>query len=220
MAGTRRGALQGVLRVGCLSTLGPRWLPGMLARLRRSCPGLAVELLEADSETLLQGLERGTLELALMYDLGLARAVRLDPLGALRPHALLPWGHPLAARASVGLAELAAEPFVLIDLPHSREYFMSLLREAGGTPRIAWRCTSLEMVRAMVANGLGVSLLTTRPLRDWAVDGKRLAVRRLRGRIREQSVVLASPASGQPQPELARAFAEAAREAFARAADD
>lgn len=209
------GVLGGLLRVGCLGTLAPRWMPAILARLRTRHPGIAVELREADTETLVRGLEHGSLDVALLYDLGLARSgVRLEPVARLAPYALLPWGHRLArgAARAVGLAELAPEPFVLIDLPHSREYFLSLFRAAGLTPRIAYECSSLEMVRGLVAQGLGVSLLTTRPVRDWASDGRRIACRRLRGAPAPQSVALAVAArGGADYAPLVTPFADAVR---------
>lgn len=208
--------LSGPLRVGCLSTLAPRWLAGALARLRAEHPGIAPQLHEADTEALMRMLERGALDVALLYDLGLARpGVRIEPLADLVPHALLPWGHRLAAQASVRLADLAAEPFVLIQLPHSREYFLSLFRDAGVAPQIAYEVASLELVRALVGNGLGVSVLTTRPAHDRSHDGRRIAVRRLRGPLAAQCVVLAHPAAEGFGSPLAAPFAAAVRALFA-----
>ena len=88
------------------------------------------------------------------------------------------------------------------------------------TPRIVCESTSLETVRGLVANGLGVSLLTTRPVSDRSQDGKRLACRRLRGRLAVQSVVLAYPDSGAAPAALAQPFAQAVRSAFAPQVDD
>ncbi|HRM93052.1 MAG TPA: LysR substrate-binding domain-containing protein, partial [Alicycliphilus sp.] len=117
------------------------------------------------------------------------------------------------------LAALAQEPFILIDLPHSREYFLSLFRQAGVAPRIAHATPSIEMVRSLVANGLGVSLLTTRPVRDWSYDGKRLACRRLRGPLAAQSVVMAYPERlGAANPRAAL-FARVVRECFTQQRD-
>ena len=108
---------------------------------------------------------------------------------------------------------------MLINLPHSREYFLSLFRDAGVTPRIAHESASLEMVRSLVANGLGVSLLTTRPLRDQAYDGKRIACRRLRGQLAHQSVVLAYPLPGSFASPLSAPFAEVVQASVSRQAD-
>lgn len=220
IAGPRPGGLEGLLRVGCLTTLGPRYLPGILARMQQETPGIELQLEEGDTESLTQRLERGALDVALLYDLGLARRVRLERVADLWPYALLPWGHRLARQPAVGLAELAREPMILINLPHSREYFLSLFRAAGVVPRITRETASLEMLRSMVANGLGVSLLTTRPLRDTSYDGKRIACRRLRAPPLPQSVVLAYPADGDTQPGLTAAFARTVQAFFAQAADE
>jgi DNA-binding transcriptional LysR family regulator len=219
LEGPRREEEAGLLRVGCLSTLAPRYLPEILVRMRAKHPQVEIEVHEADTETLVQQLERGALDTALLYDLGLARAVRLEAVTSFVPYALLPAGHALAGRSSLALSTLAQEPFVLINLPHSREYFLSLFRQARVAPRIAYETPSIEMVRSLVANGLGVSLLTTRPARDWSYDGKRIACRRLRGPLAPQSVVLATPGrQGHENPRSAL-FARIAKAAFAQQRD-
>ncbi|MEO7954155.1 MAG: LysR substrate-binding domain-containing protein [Polaromonas sp.] len=220
LAAPRSATLEGELRIGCLSTLAPRYLANILAVMQAGFPGIQVRVEEGDTETLTRLLERGSLDVALLYDLGLARGVRLEPVTNLWPYALLPWGHALAARSSLRLTELAREPLVLISLAHSREYFLSLFRIAGATPRIARESTSIEMVRAMVANGLGVSLLTTRPLRDESYDGKRIACRRLRGPLLPQSVVLAYPAEGNQQADLLTPFTQTVHSSFSGQADE
>lgn len=219
LEGPRREEEAGLLRVGCLSTLAPRYLPEILVRMRAKHPQVEIEVHEADTEALVQQLERGALDTALLYDLGLARTVRLEAVTSFVPYALLPAGHALAGRSSLALSTLAQEPFVLINLPHSREYFLSLFRQAGVAPRIAYETPSIEMVRSLVANGLGVSLLTTRPARDWSYDGKRIACRRLRGPLAPQSVVLATPGrQGHENPRSAL-FARIAKAAFAQQRD-
>ena len=120
------------------------------------------------------------------------------------------------AQPRLRLAELAREPMILIGLPHSRDYFLSLFRAAGITPRIANENPSMEMVRTLVANGLGVSLLTTRPARDTGYDGKHIACRALQGTLQPQSVVRAYPADEDQQPALAQAFVQAVRASFSR----
>ncbi len=219
LEGPRTDQVAGLLRVGCLSTLAPRYLPGILVRMRERHPQVELQVHEADTETLLQMMERGALDTALLYDMGLARSVRLESLTSFVPYALLPAGHALATRTSLSLAALAQEPFILINLPHSREYFLSLFRQAGVAPRIAYTSPSIEMVRALVANGLGVSLLTTRPARDWSYDGKRLACRRLRGPLTAQSVVMAYPERLGAHNARAALFARVVRECFTQQRD-
>ena len=212
----RAVALQGLLRVGCLSTLGPRYLPDILSRLRVAHPEIEVQLVEGDTESLTRQLERGALDVALLYDLGLARSVRLVPVADLQPYALLPWGHALTRQTRLKLVDLAREPLILIGLPHSRDYFLSLFRAEGVTPHIAFESPSMEMVRTLVANGLGVSLLTTRPARDISYDGKRLACRELQGNLQPQTVVLAYPFDDDQQPALTQAFTQTVNASFSK----
>lgn len=217
LQGPRPQALKGVLRLGCLSTFAPRWGAAALARLGALHPGIEVQLHEGDTETLMRMLERGALDMALLYDMGLARAqVRLEPVAELMPYALLPWGHRLARHKSLSLATLAREPLVLINLPHSRAYFLSLFRDAGVAPVIAHESASLEMVRSLVAHGLGVSLLTTRPAHERSQDGLRLACRPLRDRLRPQTVALAYPADERFQSALAEPMAAVVRQVLAQ----
>ena len=62
LEGPRREEEAGLLRVGCLSTLAPRYLPEILVRMRARHPLVEIEAHEADTETLVQMLERGALD--------------------------------------------------------------------------------------------------------------------------------------------------------------
>lgn len=204
----------GVLEVAGLSTLAPRHLPGILRRFTQRYPAVELRLGEGDTETLLARVERGTLDLALLYDMGLERAVDWHPVGEQAPYVLLPPQHPLTHKTRVSLRELAAERFILIDLPHSRQYFLSLFTSAQVRPQVVMESASIEMVRSMVANGLGVSVLTTRPQKDWCYDGQRVVCRPLAGKVTPQRLVLAC-ARAQPLSATAAAFVQVAREHFA-----
>ena len=190
----RTQAFTGVLRLGFLSTLGARWIPYIVAQLHKRYPRIELQLVEGDIDSLTQQVERGQLDAALQYDVGWIRPkVQLMPVASLAPYALLPAQHALASATSVSLAQLANYPLLLIELPHSREYFLSLFRAAGITPTVAHEFASLEMVRSMVANGHGVSVLTTRPSVDRTHDGKRLLCKRIKGKVAMQAVVLVVP---------------------------
>ena len=203
LSGPCTAAMAGVLRLGFLSTLGARWLPEILTQMQKRYPEIALELVEGDIDTLTRQVERGELDAALQYDLGLAYPrVEALPVTALQPYALLAARHPLATAASVSLTDLAAYPVLLINLPGSREYFLSLFRDAAVTPTVAYEFGSIEMLRSMVANGHGVSLLTTRPAVDKTHDGKRLVCKRIKGRVVKQAVVLTVP-RGNASPLLA-----------------
>src|SRR5699024_7437343 len=81
----------------------------------------------------------------------------------------------IARKRSVSLRTLVDKPMILLDLPHSREYFTMPFRSLGMEPRIGYRTKSVPMVRSLVANGLGYSVLNFRPKIRLDYDGEPLA---------------------------------------------
>ena len=206
--------LRGELHLGYFMTFAPYYLPGLLLRFGRCHPEVAVKLHEGDIESLRRGLVLGAFEIALLYDLALGPELICQPLAALKPYVLLPRDHALARRRHVSLRALAAEPFILLDLPHSREYFRAIFLAYGLEPAVRYSTPSLEMVRGLVARGHGVGLLNIRPEGDRAYDGAPLACRPLAEDSPPLRVVLAQPAQARPT-RAAEAFRACARDYFA-----
>ncbi len=210
-------AVSGRLDVGCYLTLAPFFMPRIVAGFRNAHPDVEIALHEGHQDALLEGMAAGRHTVALIYDVELPDQVEAEPLVDLPPYALLPAGHPLAESKAVPLAALAAEPFVLLDVPPGREYFTSLFTRAGLVPDIRLRSDSIETVRGMVASGLGVSLLVTRPAGDTAYDGRGLACRPLAETVEPGHIVLARLAQARPT-RLVEAFAAHCRAYFAAGA--
>jgi DNA-binding transcriptional LysR family regulator len=162
---------------------------------------------------LTDGLRRGDIALALTYDIDLPGDLELELLGEVRPHVLLPAGHPLAAKNEISLADLADEPMVLLDIPPSDGYFTSLFDGSGLTPRIAYRSPSFEMVRGMVGHGLGYALLATKPANSMTYDGQALVTRGLAEETPASRFVVARKAGSEPSA-LADAFLARCRDRF------
>ncbi len=203
----------GTLALGCFQTFAPYVLPGLIAALTRAHPALAIRLLEGDQQYVLGSLRSGAIELALLFDVGLDAGIATEALAALDTYVLLPEGHRLAAAAAVRLEDLVEEPLILLDVVPSREYFLSLFRARGLEPLVGYRTHSFEMVRGLVGNGLGYSLLGTRPAQDVAYDGRRLVARPLAGDARPSRVVLAHLAGRRPSG-AARDFIDHCRAFF------
>lgn len=79
--------------------------------------------------------------------------------------AVMPKSHPLAAQATIPLAKLAKENFLLLGLPSSPYYSVEeLCREAGFVPKINYQGTRIDLILRMVEEGLGVSLIMEKSL--------------------------------------------------------
>lgn len=174
VASEAAGQVRGRLAVGCLVTLAPMVLPELTHSFTAAYPEVTVQHHESHQEWLLQSLARAEIDLAVTYDLQIPEGVAFAPLASLPPHALVAETHRLARHSSVSLAELAAEPLILLDLPMSREYFLALFMKEGLQPLVHSRSAHQDVVRTMVANGYGYTLANVRPRSDLALDGRRV----------------------------------------------
>jgi DNA-binding transcriptional LysR family regulator len=177
--------MRGELSVGWFSTLAPIVMPELVHSFLKAYPDTQIRSVEAHQEGLMSSLRAAEIEVAITYDLQIAEDIEFLPLATLPPHALFGAAHPLARDRSVKLSQLAALPMVLLDMPMSREYFLALFTRDRLEPNIALSSEKQDVVRTMVANGLGYSLANVRPRADVALDGRR---------------VFRVPLSGDPPP--------------------
>jgi flavin reductase (DIM6/NTAB) family NADH-FMN oxidoreductase RutF/DNA-binding transcriptional LysR family regulator len=203
----------GALALGCFQTFAPYLVPALVARLTKLHPHIALSLIEGDQAHLVAALRRNEIELALLYDFDLGDDIHVGHLADLVPYVLLPDGHPLAESSALSLESLAHEPLVLLDIDPSRNYFLSLFKDRGLEPRVAYRSSSLEMVRGLVGHGLGYGLLATKPANNMSYDGRALVARPLATAVRNSRLVIATSA-GRSLSTVAQEFAAHCRVFF------
>lgn len=181
---------RGTVRVACFTTLVPFLMPKLLSELGKRYPDLEVDVAETDADGSSRVLRSGGAELAVTYDFGFGSDIDITPLAAARPYVLLRASDPRVSRGEIRLAELTDDPFVLLDIPHSREYFLELFTKRGLSPNISHRTGNYETARALVARGLGFSILHQRPSTSVAYDGGEIAILEIADDIDELPVVL------------------------------
>ena len=174
----------GSLHVGCLRTVAPALLPPLRRSFEAAFPGVRFFQTEDHHAGLLVGLQNADLDLCLTYDLEAPSDIRFEPLAAYPPYVMLPPSHRLAGRRKILPEELAAEPMIMLDMPVSENYFLSMFQSAGIKPNIIERSKDMALVLSMVANGFGYSLGNIRPRPQCSHDGLSLAYVPLKGGLR------------------------------------
>lgn len=165
----------GQIDIGCFETVAALYLPQLIAGFLERYPGVNIRIRDGDQHELVQGLTAGTFDLAILYDHDLDNTIETEPLMApQKPYVLLPEKHRFANQAHVSLRDLHLEPMILLDVQPSRTYFVKLFHELGLIPNIIFGSPSIEMVRGMVGQGFGFSLLVTRPHSECTYDGKKV----------------------------------------------
>ncbi|RAZ90872.1 LysR family transcriptional regulator [Mesorhizobium hawassense] len=193
IAGDIAEKVRGPLAVGCLLTFAQIVLPALRKKFEDAYPDVRVRQFERNQGQLFEMLQRGEIDAALTYDLELSQDMTFEPLMQLPAYVMLPAAHHLAARAGITPEELVDEPMVLLDLPYSREYFLSAFQPKGLRPKIAERTGDIAVMRSMVANGFGYGIANMRPLNTMSPDGKLLVFVPLLGDIRPLTMGIALP---------------------------
>jgi DNA-binding transcriptional LysR family regulator len=172
MANIYTGSVRGSLRVGCMRTFVQLLVP----QLRRSFEDKYVSVdftqIELDQAQIFDALGSARIDVALTYDLSLPSEIDFRPLRALPPYVITDAGHPLARRHVVSAADLVDHDMVLLDMPYSSDYFLSLFRALGQRPRIAERTSDIAIQRSLVANGYGFGISNMRAASELSMDGK------------------------------------------------
>ncbi|KDE19778.1 hypothetical protein AZ09_11005 [Acetobacter aceti 1023] len=186
--------LHGQIKIGLLSTLSPLYAPYIIKSLQEHFPNCNISFTEGDIHLLEEGIAHGQLDAAVLYDIPSTVKAKRLPVMELTPYLLLAANHPFLKpnTTDINLHDVAYEPYILMDLPHSVEYFLSIFHNNDIQPRIAYRSGSIETVRTLVAHGFGYSILTTAPKTTQCYTGKEIIEIPLKN-IRPQKLCLLLP---------------------------
>ncbi|MBE1283546.1 MAG: LysR family transcriptional regulator [Rhodobacteraceae bacterium] len=183
LAGDISGSVQGPLNVACLLTFAQLLVPALRRGFSQRYPDVQLRQFELNQMEIFEQLRRGEVDVALTYDMHLPQDLEFVPLRTLPTYAVLSQNHPLAKKTVVSVEELAEHPMILLDLPISSEYFMSFFRLTGHRPNIVERTKDMEVLRALVANDFGYSIVNIRPRNDLSPDGQKLRFIPLNGPV-------------------------------------
>lgn len=150
----------GTVRLGIFPTLAAYVLPHVMPAIRQRFPRLQLMLVEEKSDDLLEQLDDGRLDAALLAAPtdahGLHGSVLFDEDFVLA----VPRGHRLAGHGAVPTTALADERILLLTEGHClRDQALSVCHLVGANDHVGFRATSLETLRQMVASGAGITLL-------------------------------------------------------------
>lgn len=159
------GLRGGRLRFGTFPSAGATLVPEAVATFRHRHPEVELTMVEGEPEETVPRLKAGELDMALVFDY---EAVPDPPDDELeRTHLIddtvdivLPRGHRLARRRSVRLEDLTDEPWISGCGPSSCSMMLQrACTDAGFEARIAFESDDYQVQQALVAAGVGVTML-------------------------------------------------------------
>lgn len=172
-----------VLRVGAIDAASSSFVPEALVTFRSRHPGIEIKFVEAMTAPLVQMLEAGKLDLALLRPPRKPTDCAFEILRVERPIVVLSESHPLAAREHLTMQDLVGEPFVVPSKrirPFAYDLVMAYFESVGAVPNVTIEATEKPAMMSAVAAGLGMALAP-----DWVsrLSFPGVTMRRLRGAL-------------------------------------
>jgi DNA-binding transcriptional LysR family regulator len=165
----------GLVRIGFVSSAALATTPRLAHALHARAPGLKLQLDELTTETQLDLLRDGGLDVGLVREVAAAPGLVVQPLLRERLYVALHHSHRLAAHRSVALEQLAGEPFIVF--PRERvsllyDHIAGLCQAAGFTLSAAQEAVQFITILGLVAGNAGVAIVPE-PLRALQLPGLR-----------------------------------------------
>ncbi|WP_299967736.1 LysR family transcriptional regulator [uncultured Roseobacter sp.] len=158
-----QSGLSGLLTIGYNAPVAPAFLPELSAALLAAHPEVSLSFTEGDNTSVQKGLLDGQFDAILFVEELPNPQIETQALIFAPTYCLCPADHAIASQSSVSVERIVQEPLILLDRPAARSYYLDLLAQSGEEPRIVATANGTEMVRSLVASGLGLSLLNMRP---------------------------------------------------------
>ncbi len=185
-------------------------LPRVLKRYRKLYPQVELRVISGHSEEILRKLRAREVDLALLTLPIAAGDLEVSPVLKEEMVVVTAPGHPLSRLRSVDPSRLGQFPLILYESgSNTRRVLDAFFVEEGVATRVVMETENVEIIKAMVAAGLGVTIVPYAAVARDVRTQRRLAFARLKGRrlFRETGwVYLKSDHVQRAVSELTRVF--------------
>ncbi|MBS0349566.1 MAG: LysR family transcriptional regulator [Proteobacteria bacterium] len=151
---------KGLLKIGIIPTLAPYLLPCVVFKLKNKFPHLTYYFLEKQTEHLIEDLNQGKLDVAVLTLP--VQASHFASAEFFKEEFLLavPMNHRWANRKMIKASDLQDQELLLLDEGHClREQALIFCSQRNASETKDFRATSLETLRHIIAAGVGMTLI-------------------------------------------------------------
>jgi len=202
------------LHIGAFGTISPIILPELIETFEREHPEVRLDVTTGPTLELVELMLAGELHCFIAYDVfsrsnSLPAGLRMKALYHTELQVVISAAHPLASRKHVSIEELKAEPMIVYESNPSRRFSSPALGQLRPDMKVRFRTREYELMRAMVARGLGYSLVMNPMPVGLSFDGRPVRTIPLDPPLAGTSVVVVQP-EGRWQHPATRAIVEIA----------
>lgn len=181
LAQAEKNPLSGRIRIGLIPTISPFLLPKVLPTVRKQLPELELELVEDQSEHLLDQLEAGKIDLCILALPFNLRGFKYKVFAQEQFWVALPKDHILNKHKTIKAEQLPSDELLLLKEGHClREHALSACNLPASMQRTSVQGTSLYTLIEMVAGGSGITLVPEIALGSEMINHAEICLRPLK----------------------------------------
>ncbi|MDO9434199.1 LysR family transcriptional regulator [Hydrogenophaga sp.] len=152
-----QGERTGNVRLGVNETIAREFLPGFLKQLNRKYPSITFEIVVANTNALARIVMRGDVDIIVGYAMQAQSGLQEVLSYRLHTCVTVHRDHPLAARASVRVADLVDQTFIMPSRDSLTSQIMKqVFARVAIKPMFNISTDSFELIGVLVAQGLGI----------------------------------------------------------------
>jgi len=160
--GNLKGHPGGHIRIGLMECLAAEFLPLAFRSLQLDHPGASLHAAVGGTTEIARQLAAGEIDLAITFNAPRDAGLKIVHETSFEMGAVMPPGHTLADRVEVRIDDLFDYPLIMADNSLTIGPVVDDMLERSRRPPIRRVTTnSVTMLKTMVAQGTGISILTT-----------------------------------------------------------
>lgn len=150
----------GTIPLAFLHSLGTHFIPDLLSKFRQQYPLVKFKLYQNATNTLMDQLASGEIDLCFSAPIVTRERVEWAPLFTEELFVAVPTGHPLAGQQTIDLSQIANEPIITFKPRYGLRIITDqLFDQAGFKPAITFEGEEIMTVAGLVEAKLGVAII-------------------------------------------------------------
>jgi DNA-binding transcriptional LysR family regulator len=163
---------RGILVMGANEATCLYVLPDVFAEYCRLYPDVQISIYRNFSYKILEKLEDGSIDVGIVTLPVKSPSLKVHTIFRDQLMLMVSPNNPLAHRQEVKVSEVAEQPLLLPKTGYSRQLMDKLFRPYASRLQVRMELPSIGMIKAFVAAGLGVSLISSSFGRDEVLAGR------------------------------------------------
>ena len=194
-----------LLRIAAVPTLAHGLIPRTIKRFVEIYPEASISIHAGHSTAVSQWVDEQSCDIGVVSDLEQSYGFESEELYQIDGVCMMPRGHRLAAKSTIGPADLAGEPYISFSRnDYGRSNVDKVFEEAGISLNITLQTPYSAITCALVAQGLGIAIVNPIAAQDYLHMG--VVTRPFLPSIRHVTTLIYP--KGRPKDRLVASFVE------------